>query len=186
MPKNIPVHDSATRLHLAIEEIRKNPGISPREIARIYRVPRSTLQASFQGRRDAKTSHEATQRLSVEEEQGLITWIDRMTAWGWPPSIQHLEGMTKSLLEAKGDSKPLGHHWYKTIMNRHPQFKTKFKRNLDQSRKDASHPCNGSTMGGADGRTYSEHSRSPSYSRIEVGLRTKYCAFWSGGQVAQW
>ena len=40
--------------------------------------------------------------------------------------------------------------------------------------------CNGSTKRGADGRTYSEHSRSPSYSRIELGLRTKYCAFWSG------
>ena len=35
-------------------------------------------------------------------------------------------------------------------------------------------------MRGADGRTYSEHSRSPSYSRIELILRTKYCAFWSG------
>ena len=35
-------------------------------------------------------------------------------------------------------------------------------------------------MRSADGRTYSEHSRSPSYSRIELGLRTKYCAFWSG------
>ena len=46
--------------------------------------------------------------------------------------------------------------------------------------------CNGSTKRGADGRTYSEHSRSPSYIRIELGLRTKYCAFWSGGQVAQW
>ena len=131
---------TATRLQLAIEEIRKNPGISLREIARIYGVPRSTLQARLGGRRDAKTSHEATQRLSVEEEQGLITWIDRMTAWGWPPSIQHLEGMTKSLLKAKGNSKPLGHHWYKNFMNRHLQFRTKFKRNLDQSRKDASHP----------------------------------------------
>ena len=40
--------------------------------------------------------------------------------------------------------------------------------------------CNGSTMRGADGRTYSEHSMSPSYSRIELCLRTKYCAFWLG------
>ena len=39
---------------------------------------------------------------------------------------------------------------------------------------------NGPTKRGADGRTYSEHSRNPSYSRIELGLRTKYCAFWSG------
>ena len=41
-------------------------------------------------------------------------------------------------------------------------------------------------MRGADGSTYSELSRSLSYSRIEIGVRTKYCVFWSGGQVAQW
>ena len=35
-------------------------------------------------------------------------------------------------------------------------------------------------------RTVGPTSRSPNYSGIEVGLRTKYCAFWSGGKVAQW
>ena len=40
--------------------------------------------------------------------------------------------------------------------------------------------CNGSTKRCADGKTYSEHSRSTRYSRIEIGLRTKDCAFWTG------
>ena len=131
---NIPVHDPATRLQLAIEELAKNPGVSQREIARLYGVPQSTLQARLKGRRAAEHYHQATQRLNVQEEQALIDWIERMTAWGWPPRIQHLEGMAKSLLEAKNS---LGQHWYKNFLNRHLEFKTKYTRNLDQSRKDA-------------------------------------------------
>ena len=63
-----------------------------------------------------------------------------MTAWGWPPRIIYLEGMAKYLIEAKGDRKALGHHWYKNFLNRHPEFKLKYNRNLDQVRKDASDP----------------------------------------------
>ena len=110
---NIPVHDPATRLQLAIEELAKNPGVPQREIARLYGVPQSTLQARLKGRRAAEHYHQATQRLNVQEEQALIDWIERMTAWVWPPRIQHLEGMAKSLLEAKGDKNSLGQHWYK-------------------------------------------------------------------------
>ena len=104
----MPTIDSATRLQLAIEELAKNPGISQREIARLYGVPQSTLQARLKGRRAAKHYHQAAQRLSVHEEQALIDWIERMTSWGWPPRIQHLEGMARSLLNAKGDKNPLG------------------------------------------------------------------------------
>ena len=63
------------------------------------------------------------QRLFVQEEQALITWIERKTAWGWPPRTIHLKGMVKSLMEVKGDRKALGHHWYKNFLNRHPEFK---------------------------------------------------------------
>ena len=136
----MPTIDSATRLQLAIEELAKNPGISQREIARLYGVPQSTLQARLKGRRAAKHYHQAAQRLSVHEEQALIDWIERMTSWGWPPRIQHLEGMARSLLNAKGDKNPLGRHWYQKFLKRHPDFKIKYSRNLDQSRKDAGSP----------------------------------------------
>ena len=137
MSINMPTIDSATRLQLAIEELAKNPGISQLEIARLYGVPQSTLQARLKGRRAAKHYHQAAQRLSVHVEQALIDWIERMTSWGWPPRIQHL---ARSLLNAKGDKNPLGRHWYQKFLKRHPDFKIKYNRNLDQSRKDAGSP----------------------------------------------
>ena len=140
MNSKLDVSDSNTRLELAVEYLRENPNVSQREIARVYDIPRSTLQARLRGRQPAKSYHQTMQRLSVQEEQALITWIERMTAWGWPPRIIHLEGMAKSLMEAKGDRKALGHHWYKNFLNRHPEFKLKYNRNLDQVRKDASDP----------------------------------------------
>ena len=48
--------------------------------------------------------------------------------------------MARSLLNAKGDKNPLGRHWYQKFLKRHPDFKIKYNRNLDQSRKDAGSP----------------------------------------------
>ena len=133
----IDVNSSDTRMELAIAELKRNPAISQRQLAKEYNVPRSTLQARIHGRKSAKTYHEESQRLSVIEERALIGWIEQMTEWGWPPRIQHLESMAKNLLNAKGDSEPLGHCWYQNFLKRHPDFKCKHSRNLDQVRKDA-------------------------------------------------
>jgi len=45
--------------------------------------------------------------------------------------------MAKHLMTAKGDLDPLGQHWYKNFLHRHPDFKTRYSRNLNQDRKDA-------------------------------------------------
>jgi len=47
-----------------------------------------------------------------------------MTAWGWPPRIKQLEVMAKHLMEVKGDRDPIGQHWYKNFLKRHPEFRT--------------------------------------------------------------
>ena len=60
-----------------------------------------------------------------------------MMAWGWPPQIEQLELMAKHLMTAKGDLDPLGQHWYKNFLCRHPEFKMRYSRNLNQDRKDA-------------------------------------------------
>ncbi len=133
--KSIP--DISTRYSLALADLNNDPSVSLREIARIYDLPRSTLQARRNGRQSAKTFQTGRQRLSVHEENALIRWIDTITAWGWPPRIGQLETMAKHLMTAKGDLDPLGQHWYKNFLRRHPEFKTRYSRNLNQDRKDA-------------------------------------------------
>ena len=135
LTKSIP--DIDTRYSLALADLNSNSSVSLREIARIYDLPRSTLQARWKGRRSAKAFYTTQQRLSVHEEDALIRWIDTMTAWGWPPQIGQLESMTKQLMEAKGDRNSLGHNWYLRFLSRHSGFKTQYSRNLNQDRKDA-------------------------------------------------
>ena len=132
--------DYPTRLTFAVKHVQENPGVSQRETSKVYGVARSTLQAHLQRRRTAQNYQTSRQRLSVDEEQFLLSWIEYMTNWGWPPRIQQLEFMAKELLTAKGDTAVLGQHWYKIFLKRHPQFGTKWKKNLEQTRKDAEQP----------------------------------------------
>jgi hypothetical protein len=60
-----------------------------------------------------------------------------MTSWGWPVSIRYLKSLFAGLLQAKGDHKLFGQHWYENFLTRHPDLKTAWFRSLDQSRKEA-------------------------------------------------
>jgi len=133
--KSIP--DISTRYTLALADLDNDPSVSLRQIAKIYGLPRSTLQHRWKGRQSAETFHAHRQRLSPHEEDALIRWIDTMTAWGWPPRIKQLETMAKHLMKAKGDLDPIGQHWYKNFLKRHPEFRTRYSRNFNQNRKDA-------------------------------------------------
>jgi hypothetical protein len=59
-----------------------------------------------------------------------------MPSWDYPPRIQYPKSIAKHLLEEKGDYQPLGNHWYQNFLARHPELKTKYSRNLEQSRKN--------------------------------------------------
>ncbi len=133
--KSIP--DISTRYTLVLADLDNDPSVSLRQIAQIYGLPRSTLQHRWKGRQSAETFHAHRQRLSPHEEDALIRWLDTMTAWGWPPRIKQLEVMAKHLMEAKGDRDPIGQHWYKNFLKRHPEFRTRYSGNLNQNRKDA-------------------------------------------------
>ena len=64
--------------------------ISIRKIARMYGVPRSSLQDRIKGKTLAKEVHERRQRLNPQEEAALIDWILRLQAWGWPARVDQV------------------------------------------------------------------------------------------------
>jgi hypothetical protein len=53
----------------------------------------------------------ARQRLSVGEEESLVSWIRQLGEWGWPPRVLQLRKMAMELLYAKGIKEELGIHW---------------------------------------------------------------------------
>lgn len=132
-----PILSKSERLNAAIARKAAEPDLSLRTLGLIYGVPISSLGHRLNGRRDAETYHQSRQRLTVLEEASLIRWIEQLYEWGWPPRIPQLERMAKHLMECKGDHEDLGVHWYQSFLNRHPKFKIRYSRALDQSRKDA-------------------------------------------------
>ena len=69
------------RYSLALADLNNNSSVSLREIAQIYDLPQSNLQARWKGRQSAKAFQTGHQRLSVHEDVALIRWIDTITAW---------------------------------------------------------------------------------------------------------
>jgi hypothetical protein len=133
MPSEVNLEE---RIQLAINALHDGTVLSQRKAALLYNVPRTTLQDRFKGKRSAREAQQSQQRLSAQEEESIKRCITTMTAWGWPASIKYLKSLATDLLKAKGDHNPLGQHWYKNFLVRHPDLKAAWSRNLDQSRKD--------------------------------------------------
>jgi len=133
-PCILPVAD---RMSLAIAYKTRNPLTPIRVVAYLFDVPTSTLGHRLNGRRDVKTF---CQRLSVLEKSSLVKWMTQLMNWGWPPTISQLERMATHLLVCKGDCKPLGKNWYDGFLERHPDYRLKYSKALDQARKDISTP----------------------------------------------
>jgi hypothetical protein len=130
----------AERLELAVTYKTQNPFTSVRNVARTFDVPPSTLGHRLKGRRDVKTYRQSRQRLTVLEEASLVKWMTQLMNWGWPPTISQLERMASHLLICKGDREPLGVNWYEAFLARHPNYRLKYSKALDQARKYISDP----------------------------------------------
>lgn len=106
------------KIQLVIDFLNSNPTYSQRQAAKRFSVPPSTLNHRLHGRCTLSDHHETQQRLTIAEEASLIHCISLMHSWGWPMRIPFLESVTRDLLLAKGDTQPLGQHWYKHFIIR--------------------------------------------------------------------
>jgi hypothetical protein len=81
---------------------------------------------------------------------------DSVDELGLATTISQLERMATHLLICKGDREPLGVNWYEKFLARHPDYRLKYSKALDQARKDISTPnltANGSIYTPAQSRS---------------------------------
>jgi len=139
MPRNAaknPLNDEG-RLQLAVNALKKGQITSVREAARLFNVPRSTLQARYKGRlqRSYKRAHNT--KLSETEESTLRDWIISMDKRGCPVRPSMVELMANCLL-AKRDSIDLpptvGKNWVCNFLKRQQDLKTRYIRKYNYER----------------------------------------------------
>jgi hypothetical protein len=130
-------------LSLAIASFNANPQQSFRRLARLYNVPRTTLQTRLQG---VTPKHEITRvnrRLSPVEEQSLVQWILDLDRCGIPPQIIDVRRMADVLLPARGQNPPpppLGKNWVSRWVNNQVELQTKWNRKFHSQRARCENP----------------------------------------------
>ena len=132
MAENLTILPKNERLQLAVAHKTRSPTRSTRQLATIYGIAPSTLAHQLNGRRTLTQFSQSRQRLTVEEENSIKHWIEMLISWNWNPRISQLEQYATHLIRLRNDFKPLGLRWYTQFLNRHPDFKLKYSRALNQ------------------------------------------------------
>jgi helix-turn-helix, Psq domain/Tc5 transposase DNA-binding domain len=107
-------------LSSAVEDVKNGTPI--RQAARLYNIPRSTLQGRLSGRNARRLISQEQQRLSTIQEQCLVDWIVRQESLGFAPTHAQVRAIAASLLETQGDYTPLGRRWATSFVRRHPSI----------------------------------------------------------------
>lgn len=121
------------RVTLAIEALRTAKNMSIRAIAKIYDVPRSTLEARLKGRIPKPEKRNSQHNLTLSEEETLVRYILDLDSRGFPPRIDSVRDMA-NLLRATRHATPVGKQWPYNFVQRRPELKTRFSRAYDFQR----------------------------------------------------
>jgi hypothetical protein len=89
------------RLLLAQNALNSNQIRSQSNAARVYSVPRTTLQDRMNGTRPKAESNAIKQKLKPDEHEALINWCLDIDKRGFPPQLIHIGEMANSLLAAR-------------------------------------------------------------------------------------
>ena len=130
------------RVLLAISSLRKKEITNIREAARLYDVPRTTLQRRLNGSTNRAEKQANGLKLTKEEEESLVQWILSMDQHGAAPRLSHIQDMANILLSNRGLSniQPIGQNWVYKFIKRHDQLKTKFSRRYNYQRAKCEDP----------------------------------------------
>jgi len=113
-----------------------------REAARLYDVPRTTLQRRLNGSTNRAEKQANGLKLTKEEEESLVKWILSMDQRGAAPQPSHFQDMANILLSNRGSSnvQPIGQNWVYKFIKRHDRLKTKFSRRYSYQRAKCEDP----------------------------------------------
>ena len=128
--------DPESQMQLALAECSEYDKPNYSAIARKYPpVNRLTLSRRFLGEQVSRTiaNSEHRQCLSIEQEEVLISHINKLTRRGLPPTSTIVRNLAEEMI-----SRPIGKNWTAQFVKRHAdQLKSLYLRNIDNMRTKA-------------------------------------------------
>ena len=130
------------RILLAIQALKKQEKLSVSEAARIYDIPRTTLQDRIRGVHNRVESRANSFKLTKIKENSLKKWVISMDIHGAAPHPSMVQEMANLLLATRGTTpiQTVGKNWVSTYVKRHPELDTRFSRPYNYKRAKCEDP----------------------------------------------
>ena len=130
------------RILLAITAIQKQEISTIREAARLFNVPRTTLQRRLAGHTTRAETRANGHKLTEIEEESLVQWILSMDSRGAAPRPATVREMADLLLAARGSTpvQTVGENWVNKFVKRHAELSTRFSRRYNYERAKCGDP----------------------------------------------
>lgn len=123
----------------ALQALQKDLKLSIRAAARIYSVPRTTLERRQRNIPSQADTTPKSRKLTNEEESLLIQYILDLDSRSQPPRLRDVEVMANRLLELRHGI-PVGRNWVTSFIRRHPEVVTRLSRQIDYQRAQCEDP----------------------------------------------
>jgi hypothetical protein len=121
----------------AIAAIQNGQFGSVKAAAAAFDIPRSTLRDRLNGATDRSAVKQTVQRLTAEQERGLIDWIKELEAQGNPPShtvVREMVAKIETTSNPTSNPTPTGNHWVERFIHRYPEISSSIGVPLESSR----------------------------------------------------
>jgi hypothetical protein len=124
------------RILLALSDIKNGRVKSIRAAAKLYEIPRSTLQTRAYSVVSIVERRNPNQKLTQLEEDSLTEWILSMDSRGAAPRPSTVREMANILLAARGTNPPLtvGVNWASTFVKRRDELQSRYSKRYDYQR----------------------------------------------------
>ncbi len=113
-------------------------GMSVRQAAQLYDVPKSTLGDRISGRVLPGATSGPPTYLSSEEEEELVTFLCRVAAIGHGRTRQEVIAVVERVLASRGNARTLTCGWWAAFVSRHPKLALRTSATLSLARASAS------------------------------------------------
>jgi hypothetical protein len=124
------------KILLALNDIKNGRINSIRAAAKLYEIPRSTLQTRASGVVSIVERRNPRHKLTQLEEDSLVEWIISMDTRGAAPRPSTVRDIANILLAARGTTPPstVGVNWASTFVKRRDELRSRFSVRYDYQR----------------------------------------------------
>lgn len=131
-PVKYKIMSKEERLVLALKDVEE--GVKIGTAARKYAVNGQTFRNRLDGKRSFFQFCEEHRFLENHEELSILKFINQWVSLGFLPQLSMIEEKAELFLTNRGEPPNVGKHWTARFLGRHPEYRTKFPRQLGQDR----------------------------------------------------